>query len=120
MGADKCDTAAALVFIVGLLAGTGCIICAKALFEVQSIGLSGHLEDFKPPVFQSWVMFFGMLFALPMYGFSELFRKFKARTDPELRKKIDAEPVVTWYTLIYLGIPAVFVRCRQHNPMQPR
>ena len=63
-----CDAQSAAVFIIGLVAGTGCIIVAKMLFEMKAVGSTGELEIFNPPVFESFVMFFGMLFALPGLG----------------------------------------------------
>ena len=35
-GSEACDARAALVFIIGLAAGTGCTICSKALFQVRA------------------------------------------------------------------------------------
>eukprot|EP00965_Chrysotila_dentata_P087363 2884462-Pleurochrysis_carterae.AAC.4 len=83
-GEKKCDATAAIVFIVGLIAGTGCIIAAKVLFELKSIGKTGKVEMFKPPVFETWVMFFGMLFALPTYLLTEWRRKMQASALPWL------------------------------------
>ena len=57
MGAEKpCDATSATVFIVGLVAGTGCIIVAKMLFELKAVGSTGELEVFNPPVFETFVM----------------------------------------------------------------
>ena len=66
-GERACDAQSAAVFVIGLVAGTVCIIVSKALFELKAVGSTGKLEEFHPPVFESFVMFFGMLFALPMY-----------------------------------------------------
>mmetsp|Transcript_16275 Transcript_16275/g.34904 ORF Transcript_16275/g.34904 Transcript_16275/m.34904 type:complete len:427 (+) Transcript_16275:37-1317(+) len=107
-GEKKCDATAAIVFIVGLIAGTGCIIAAKVLFELKSIGKTGKVEMFKPPVFETWVMFFGMLFALPTYLLTEWRRKMQAKTDRVLREKMESEPKVTIKMLFTLGVPALF------------
>ena len=34
MGTDSCDVAGAAFFVAALVAGTGCTICSKALFQV--------------------------------------------------------------------------------------
>ena len=50
-GSEKgCDAQSAAVFIIGLVAGTGCIIVAKMLFEMKAVGSTGELEVFNPPV----------------------------------------------------------------------
>jgi len=108
MTGGACDLRAAIVFVIGLLAGTGCIICSKALFEIEAVGLSGELEMFRPPVFQTWVMFAGMVFALPAYSLSECHRSHKAKTDAALRRKMEAEPPITLRTLLVLAVPAIF------------
>lgn len=53
---------------------------------------AGELLPFKPQVFQSWLMFFGMLFALPMYLGTEWLRARKARHDPALKACQGPEP----------------------------
>ena len=83
---------AALVFIIGLVAGTGCTIASKALFQMHAIGSNGQLQLFKPPLFQTWVMFIGMAFALPAHFLNEWYRR-KNATPAEL-KLIEAEPAV--------------------------
>ena len=42
-GEKECTPGAAIIFIVGLAAGTGCIIASKTLFELEGIGLDGKL-----------------------------------------------------------------------------
>lgn len=49
-GPEKCDARAAVVFLIGLGAGTGCTICSKALFEMRAVGLSGALACCKQNV----------------------------------------------------------------------
>mmetsp|Transcript_130 Transcript_130/g.237 ORF Transcript_130/g.237 Transcript_130/m.237 type:complete len:439 (-) Transcript_130:533-1849(-) len=105
-GTEKCDASAAAVFIVGLAAGTGCTIASKALFQVETIGSNGELQTFKPPLFQTWVMFLGMSFALPAHYISEWWRR-KNATAAEL-VQINAEPKVTAKTYMLLAIPSVF------------
>jgi len=108
MPAEKCDASSAAVFIIGLIAGTGCIISSKALFELSAVGVTGEVEPFRPPVFPSFVMFFGMLFALPMYWFSEAWKRIQARGDPQAQADLAKAPKVTFKMLCTLGVPAVF------------
>jgi drug/metabolite transporter (DMT)-like permease len=105
-GSEKCDVRAALVFIIGLVAGTGCTIASKALFQMHAVGSNGQLQLFKPPLFQTWVMFIGMAFALPAHFLNEWYRR-KNATPAEL-KLIEAEPAVTTHTYALLAVPSIF------------
>jgi drug/metabolite transporter (DMT)-like permease len=53
-------------------------------------------------------MFFGMLFALPLYLILEAIRKHKAKTDTALAAVMAREPKVTPKMLFVLGVPAIF------------
>ena len=110
MGGEErsCDAAAASVFAVGLVAGTLCIISSKALFECDARGLSGELEPFRPPVFETLIMFLGMLLALPLYLGMEAYKRIKARGDAAAEGRLAAEPRVTLKMLLTLCVPAVF------------
>ena len=109
MGSEQCGPQAALVFIIGLAAGTGCTIASKALFQVQAVGMTGEVETFDPPLFQTWVMFVGMTFALPAHFLSEYYKAYKCKHDPaalaQLRKE---QSKVTAKTYLLLAIPSVF------------
>ena len=65
-------------------------------------------ETFEPQVFQPFVMFFGMLFALPMYLALEARKRIRARSDPALRAELDAAPPITVRHLLALGLPSIF------------
>jgi len=106
VGKETCDLKAAIVFVTGLVAGTGCTIASKALFQAYAIGSNGEMQQFKPPLFQTWVMFVGMAFALPAHFINEHLRRVKAT--PEELKLIDAEPKVTAQTYALLAVPSVF------------
>jgi len=109
MGGERsCDASAATVFVVGLVAGTVCIIASKALFEGTARGITGEVEPFKPPVYETFIMFFGMVFALPLYLGLELVKRLRARGDAEAQAKLAAEPEVTLKMLVALCVPAVF------------
>ena len=66
-----------------------------AASELKAVGISGVEETFEPQVFQPFVMFFGMLFALPMYLALEARKRIRARSDPALRAELDAAPHIT-------------------------
>ena len=53
-------------------------------------------------------MFFGMLFALPLYVILEFIRTYQAKSDPALKAQMDREPKVTFKMLMVLGVPAIF------------
>ena len=68
MAADvTCGLAEVLVFIGALVAGTACSLCSKVLLSMRSVGASGEEQSFQNPLFQTWGMFLGMVFALPVH-----------------------------------------------------
>jgi len=105
---NKCDSKAAAVFVIGVVAGTLCIISSKALYECQARGSNGELQPFRPPVFETFIMFFGMLFALPLYFGLEGWKRWQARGNAAAQAKLAAEPTVTLKMVFSLGVPAVF------------
>lgn len=38
----------------------------KIMYGIDSVGLDGELKKFEKPIFQTWLMFFSMIFALPI------------------------------------------------------
>jgi len=107
-GERSCDAPSAAVFSIGLVAGTMCIIASKTLFEGKARGVTGEVQTFQPPVFETFIMFFGMVFALPLYLFLEAYKRVRAHSDAEARAKLAAEPKVTAGMVFSLGVPAVF------------
>lgn len=108
-GSETCDAKAAAVFIIGLAAGTGCTIASKALFQVETEGLTGEIQTFKPPLFQTWIMFVGMMFALPAHFLSEWYKGVQVKDDPVALAALRAEQnKVTGRTYLLLAIPSVF------------
>jgi len=72
-----------IVFFTALLAGTACSLTSKILLSMKSVGLTGEVENFSFPLFQTFGMFVGMLgsmpmhwlvvyFKIPFYGYSHL------------------------------------------------
>ena len=66
------------------------------------------METFNPPLFQTWLMFLGMSFALPAHYLSEWYRHKKAETDPATAAELAKENKVTARTYMLLGIPSLF------------
>lgn len=108
MGGERsCDIASAAVFVVGLVAGTLCILAAKVIYEEKAHGITGELEPFKPPMFEALIMFSGMLFALPLYWAVEIYKRIRAFSDPAVKAKLASEPRITIPMLLSLAVPAI-------------
>ena len=90
-GSETCGPQAAAVFVIGLAAGTGCTIASKALFQLEARGMTGEVETFDPPLFQTWVMFLGMMFALPAHFVSEWYKGYKLQANPAALAELRAE-----------------------------
>ncbi|KAH8075723.1 hypothetical protein JL721_1742 [Aureococcus anophagefferens] len=81
----------------------------KVLLSMQSVGLSGELESFQNPLFQTWGMFLGMVFALPVHFLMEANKRRKKKRGyatigddaPEFKE-------ITGSTYLLLAIPALF------------
>eukprot|EP00966_Prymnesium_polylepis_P164613 3805508-Prymnesium_polylepis.2 len=46
-GERSCDASSALVFVIGLISGTVCIIASKSLCEGTARGSDGEVEPFR-------------------------------------------------------------------------
>ena len=71
---NKCDLGAALIFLAAIITGTACSICSKTMMELQGVGITGEVEVFEKPIFQTFGMFVGMMFGLVMHWFVLAFR----------------------------------------------
>lgn len=110
----KCTWREVVVFLVGLVSGTGCSLLSKVLLTAKSIGKTGEEELFEDPLFQSWVMFVAMTCALP---FHFAFQWYQKRSETEEKRALSQGitattelkhadmPVWTWFVL---AIPACF------------
>mmetsp|Transcript_10090 Transcript_10090/g.15285 ORF Transcript_10090/g.15285 Transcript_10090/m.15285 type:complete len:456 (+) Transcript_10090:88-1455(+) len=65
--ASTCGIPELIVFVAALVAGTGCSLTSKVLLDMQSVGITGEMEKFSFPLFQTFGMFVGMLGALGMH-----------------------------------------------------
>jgi drug/metabolite transporter (DMT)-like permease len=66
-GAKQCGLTELLVFIAAIISGTGSSITSKVLLDLKSEGLTGEVEKFSFPLFQTFGMFAGMTVALIMH-----------------------------------------------------
>jgi uncharacterized membrane protein len=57
---NSCGLAGILVFLAALAGGTMSSLCSKIMLTMKGRGLTGELESFSTPLFQSFTMFLGM------------------------------------------------------------
>ena len=65
--AKKCGLGELVIFIAAIVAGTACSICSKTMMQLHGVGLTGEVEQFSKPIFQTFGMFVGMMFGLVMH-----------------------------------------------------
>jgi len=70
----KCGLTELLVFIAAIVSGTICSIMSKSMMSLYAEGITGDVELFDKPIFQTFGMFLGMLFGLLMHFIVVLFR----------------------------------------------
>jgi hypothetical protein len=63
----KCGLLELLIFVAAIVCGTACSICSKSMMELQAVGMTGQIETFSKPLFQTFGMFLGMCFGLVMH-----------------------------------------------------
>jgi len=121
-GPRKCSLNSVLVFLGALLCGTICSLTSKALLDIKAIGMSGELESFKYPLFQTTTMFLGMTaglffhflvlyFQIPFPGYFHKAKKGYSQVagaefdDLVVEPEMKPLPLSMYFVLI---IPAVF------------
>jgi hypothetical protein len=62
-----CGLTELLIFLAAIVSGTACSICSKTMMSLHGVGLTGEMESFSKPLFQTFGMFVGMLFGLVMH-----------------------------------------------------
>lgn len=55
-----CNLTKLFMFLAALVAGTVCSLSSKMLLSMKSTGMTGEVEDFSYPLFQTFGMFLGM------------------------------------------------------------
>ena len=52
--AKKCGMLELLVFIAAIICGTACSICSKNMMQLHAVGMTGEVEQFSKPLFQTF------------------------------------------------------------------
>ena len=107
-----------LVFLLGVLMGTGSTITVKVMYGMQAVGLSGELQRFEKPLLTTWIMFIAMTIALPVHYAMEWRQHRQAAEYNRLKgaaggaaaagTEVKAPEPVPWRTLMLLVIPSCF------------
>lgn len=63
----KCGLTEQIIFVLAIFSGTACSICSKVMMQIHGINSTGEVQIFGKPIFQTFGMFVGMLFALLMH-----------------------------------------------------
>jgi multidrug transporter EmrE-like cation transporter len=63
----KCGLTQQIIFVLAIFSGTACSICSKVMMQIHGINSTGEEQIFGKPIFQTFGMFVGMLFALLMH-----------------------------------------------------
>lgn len=109
-----CTWREVLVFVIGLISGTGCSLASKMLLTAESVGMTGEVEKFEDPLFQSWIMFVAMTCALPIHFAYEYWERRKGSEEQQsLKKGINPaievpKPSMPTWTYFILAVPACF------------
>lgn len=105
-----------LVFLLALIAGTGCSLTSKILLDMHSTGMTGEKETFSYPLFQTLGMFVGMTaalvvhaavinFKIPFPGYKHKDKKSYNALNDDLEEEDQPLPLWMYFILI---IPAMF------------
>lgn len=69
-----CGLTELLIFMAAIVCGTACSICSKTMMQLHGVGITGEVEQFSKPLFQTFGMFIGMCFGLVLHWAAEYFR----------------------------------------------
>jgi drug/metabolite transporter (DMT)-like permease len=99
------------IFLLALITGTSCTLTSKALLDMKGIGMTGEVENFSFPLFQTFGMFFAMLIALVMHASVLTFKiPFPGYIHRKERDAFD-EDATPWWMYFVLAAPAMFDLC---------
>lgn len=118
-GAATCGTQELIIFLLAIVSGTGSSITSKLLLQMKSTGLTGEVELFQCPLFQTFGMFLGMLAALVMHFIVVAYRlPFPGYKHPKIRGNYKAiangeaeepdPPALPGWMYFFLIIPSLF------------
>jgi hypothetical protein len=122
-GTHTCGVAELVIFILAIASGTACSICSKMLMDQTGVGITGEVEPFEKPLFQTFGMFLGMIVALPIhcaivafkipfpgYDFKPIAPKGGENSSllPSTRESVGGYVGTPVWMLFFLAIPSVF------------
>ncbi|GMH80533.1 hypothetical protein TrST_g2950 [Triparma strigata] len=109
-----------IVFVLALVAGTGCSLTSKVLLDMESVGMDGEMKKFEKPLFQTLGMFVGMcaalflhagvvMFKIPFPGYVHKTSRngYSAVGDVDDDEEEEQKPVPIWMYFLLL-IPSLF------------
>lgn len=107
------------VFLAALGGGTLCSLTSKGLYNSQAMNLDGKMQYFSFPLFQTFAMFIGMLFAIVMHWLVVAFRipypGYETWFGPSDAKDIEAGVTygscgknISFKTYMLIIVPSVF------------
>ena len=122
---SSCNLSKVVMFVSALTAGTICSLTSKMLLSMKSTGMTGEVEDFSYPLFQTTGMFLGMTaglffhflvlwFRIPFPGYTHAGNGYApvAGTDEESLGIVNGQPGATkpfpMWMYFFLIFPAVF------------
>lgn len=50
----KCGLTELLIFIAAIVCGTACSVCSKTMMQLHGVGMTGEVEQFSKPLFQTF------------------------------------------------------------------
>jgi hypothetical protein len=108
-GKKEVGTLEVLVFFAALISGTVCSLSSKTLMDTNAIGITGEMESFSKPLFQTMVMFLGMCMGLVMHHVVVVFKlNFPGYNFDNPVTSSSSIPTELYY---YLLIPSMFDLC---------
>ena len=66
-----------IVFLMGVIMGTGSTITIKVIYGLEAVGLSGHRQRFEKPLTTTWIMFLAMMLALPAFWIKRYYQQYR-------------------------------------------
>jgi hypothetical protein len=130
----SCGFTQVALFLCALIGGTLCSLTSKVLLTMKGTGMSGEVENFSYPLFQTFGMFLGMTgalimhfvvvkFHIPFPGYTHKTGEWDDEEDrsllmrrgngaPDAAAAVVASPInhedIPWWKYCQLVIPAVF------------
>lgn len=99
-----CELSHVLIFVTALIGGTLCSLSSKILLSMKGEGMTGEMENFSYPLFQTFGMFLGMAAAL---GLHYAVLKFKIPFPGYNHEVENPKPTPVWVYFL-LSVPSIF------------